>query len=29
MVETPDFDRAGAAVVDGPTGRLLVLILAG
>jgi membrane protein required for colicin V production len=29
MLETPDFDRAGAAVVDGPTGRLLVLILAG
>lgn len=29
MIETPDFDRAGAAVVDGPTGRLLVLILAG
>lgn len=29
MVESSDFDRAGVAVVDGPTGRLLVLILAG
>lgn len=29
MIETPDFDRAGAAIVDGPTGRLLVLILGG
>lgn len=29
MIETPGFDRAGVAVVDGPTGRLLVIILAG
>ena len=29
MIETPAFDRAGAAVVDGPTGRLVVIILAG
>jgi uncharacterized membrane protein required for colicin V production len=29
MIETSGYDRAGAAVVDGPTGRLLVLILSG
>jgi membrane protein required for colicin V production len=29
MIETPDYDRAGVAVVDGPTGRLVVMILAG
>ena len=29
MLGNADFDRAGAAVVDGPTGRLLVLVLAG
>jgi hypothetical protein len=29
MVLTPGFDRAGAAVVEGPTGRLVVIILAG
>jgi membrane protein required for colicin V production len=29
MVETPDFDRAGIAVVEGPTGRLVVVVLAG
>jgi hypothetical protein len=29
MIETPDAHRAGVAVVDGPTGRLVVLILAG
>lgn len=29
MIETPNFDRAGVAVVDGPTGRLVVIILAG
>ncbi|MGD2101602.1 MAG: CvpA family protein [Acidimicrobiia bacterium] len=28
-LENPDLDRAGVAVVDGPTGRLLVVILAG
>lgn len=29
MLENPNFDRAGIAVADGPTGRLLVVILAG
>lgn len=29
MLAVADYDRAGVAVVDGPTGRLLVLILAG
>lgn len=29
MVESGDFDRAGIGVVDGPTGRLVVVILAG
>lgn len=29
MLENPDFDRAGTAVVDGPTGRLVVVILGG
>lgn len=29
MLENPDFDRAGVAVVDGPTGRLLVIVLGG
>jgi uncharacterized membrane protein required for colicin V production len=29
MLENPDFDRAGVAVVDGPTGRLVVIILGG
>jgi membrane protein required for colicin V production len=29
MIETADFDRAGIAVADGPTGRLVVIILAG
>ena len=29
VIETPTFDRAGVAVVDGTTGRLLVVILAG
>lgn len=29
MIETARFDRAGAAVVEGPTGRLVVIILAG
>lgn len=29
MIETPDFDRVGVSVVDGPTGRLVVMILAG
>jgi membrane protein required for colicin V production len=27
-IETPAYDRAGVAVVDGPTGRLVVIILA-
>ncbi|HEU4894199.1 MAG TPA: CvpA family protein, partial [Acidimicrobiia bacterium] len=27
-IETPMFDRAGVAVVDGPTGRLVVVVLA-
>lgn len=29
MVESPGYDRAGLAVVDGPTGRLVVIVLAG
>jgi membrane protein required for colicin V production len=29
MIESPAFDRVGAAVVSGPTGRLVVLVLAG
>lgn len=29
IVENPDFDRGGVAVVDGPTGRLVVVVLAG
>lgn len=29
MIENPDFDRAGVSVVDGPTGRLLVIVLGG
>jgi len=29
MIEGSDFHRAGVAVVDGPTGRLLVIVLAG
>ncbi len=29
MIESPGFDRAGVAVVDGPTGRLVVIVLAG
>lgn len=29
MFEDPNLDRAGVAVVDGPTGRLLVVVLAG
>jgi membrane protein required for colicin V production len=29
MVENPDLDRGGVAVVDGPTGRLVVVVLAG
>jgi membrane protein required for colicin V production len=29
MIENPDFDRVGVSVVDGPTGRLVVLVLAG
>lgn len=29
MVHRPGYDRAGAAVVDGPTGRLVVVIVAG
>ncbi len=29
MVTAPGFDRVGAAVVDGPTGRLVVIVLAG
>lgn len=28
-VENPDLDRGGVAVVDGPTGRLVVIVLAG
>lgn len=29
MIESPDFDRVGVAVVEGPTGRLVVILLAG
>lgn len=29
MIDNPDLDRAGIAVVDGPTGRLVVIIMAG
>lgn len=29
MVENPDLDRGGVAVVEGPTGRLVVIVLAG
>jgi membrane protein required for colicin V production len=29
MIEAPDFDRVGVAVVEGPTGRLVVVVLAG
>lgn len=29
MVENPDLDRIGVAVADGPTGRLLVVVVAG
>lgn len=29
MVQSPGFDRVGVSVVDGPTGRLVVLVLAG
>lgn len=29
MVDSPGYDRVGVAVVDGPTGRLVVLVLAG
>lgn len=29
MIESPAFDRVGAAVVAGPTGRFVVLVLAG
>ena len=29
MLDNPNFDRAGVAVVDGPTGRLVVMVLAG
>lgn len=29
LIESPSFDRAGVAVVDGPTGRLVVVVLAG
>lgn len=29
MLENPDLDRGGVAVVDGPTGRLVVIVLAG
>lgn len=29
MIENPNFDRAGVAVVDGPTGRLVVIVLGG
>ncbi|MGA7097625.1 MAG: CAP domain-containing protein, partial [Acidimicrobiia bacterium] len=28
-LEIPDYDRVGIAVVDGPTGRLLVMVLGG
>lgn len=29
MIESPGFDRVGAAVVEGPTGRLVVVVLGG
>ncbi len=29
MAENPDLDRIGVAVVDGPTGRLVVVVMAG
>lgn len=29
MIENPDFDRGGVSVVGGPTGRLVVIVLAG
>lgn len=29
MLENPSYDRAGVAVVDGPTGRLLVVVMGG
>jgi hypothetical protein len=29
MVDNPLYDRAGVAVVEGPTGRLVVVILGG
>lgn len=29
MIENPSYDRVGAAVVSGPTGRLVVMVLAG
>lgn len=29
MLENPNLDRAGVAVVDGPTGRLVVIVMAG
>jgi uncharacterized membrane protein required for colicin V production len=29
MIENPDLDRGGVGVVDGPTGRIVVVILAG
>ncbi len=29
MIESPGFDRTGVAVVDGPTGRLVVIVLSG
>ncbi len=29
QLEIPDYDRVGIAVVDGPTGRLLVMVLGG
>ncbi len=29
MIENPNLDRAGVAVVDGPTGRLVVIVMGG
>ena len=29
MIENPNFDRGGVGIVDGPTGRIVVVILAG
>lgn len=29
MLENPNFDRTGVSVVDGPTGRLVVIVMAG